>query len=140
MAADLQEDLVGGIIVRVEEESDQDLREAARLSVHDDRLQALGHGSNRDFAFHAAAGAPDEGGDQLARVSEADGRVLAKTDAAFSVRWTLRAESGDRDRGDRSLRLRGDHLVADALGVDRVEIHPQRPVSPLASARLVHYS
>src|ERR1700679_3439297 len=51
MAADLQEDLIRGIIVRVEEETDQDLREAARLSVNNDRLQALGHGSNRDLAF-----------------------------------------------------------------------------------------
>src|SRR5580704_12811474 len=62
-AADLQEDLVSGIIVRVEEESDQDLRETARLSMNGDRLQALGHGSNRDFAFHIAAGPLDECGD-----------------------------------------------------------------------------
>src|SRR6202034_1629789 len=121
MATDLQEDLVGGIIVRVEEESDQDLREAARLSVNGDRLQALRHGSNRDFAFHIAAGPSDECGDQLAGVSEADRRVLAKADAALSVRGALGAEPSDRDRGDRSLLLRGDHLIADALSVDRVE-------------------
>src|SRR5277367_6133731 len=118
MPADLQEHLVGGIIVRVEEESDQDLREAARLSVNINRLQALGHGSNRDFAFHIATGPPDECGDQLAGVSKADTRVLAKTDAAFTVRRALRAEPSDRERGDRSLLLRGDHLIADALRVD----------------------
>src|ERR1700729_2146018 len=122
MAADLQEDLVGGIIVRVQEESDEDLGERARLSVNVDRLQALGHGSNWDFAFHAAAGPLDERGDQFAGVSEADRRVLAKTDAAFSVRGALRAEPSNRDRGDRRLLLRGAHLIADALGIDRVEI------------------
>src|ERR1700733_12357822 len=113
MPADLQEHLVGGIIVRVEEESDQDLREAARLSGNGDWLQAFGRRSNRDFAFHTAAGAPDERGDQLAGVSEADRRVLAKADAALSVRGALGAGPSDRDRGDRSLLLRGDHLIAD---------------------------
>src|SRR6202043_1743680 len=117
--------------VRVEEESDQDLRERARLSVNGDRLQALGHGSNRDFAFHIAASPLDECGDQLAGVSEADRRVLAKTDAALSDRWTLRAEPSDRERGYRSLPLRGAHLIADALRVDRVEIPPQRRIQPV---------
>ena len=101
--------------------------------MNEDRLEALGHVANRDVAFHAAAGPPDERGDQLAGVSEADRRVLAKTDAAVSVRGALRAEPGDRDRGDRRLLLRGAHLIADALGVDRVEIHPQRRIQRVVS-------
>jgi hypothetical protein len=48
--------------------------------------------------------------------------------AAFPVRGTLGAEASDRERSDRSLVLGGGDLVADALRVDRVEIHPQRRI------------
>ena len=133
MSPDLQEDLVGGKVVGVEEKSDEDLRKAARLLVNIDRLEALGRLANRDVALHATAGPPDERGDQFARVSEAELGVEAKADAAVSVRGAFRAEPGDRDRGDRSLLLRGDHLVADALGVDRVEIHRQRRIQRVVS-------
>ncbi len=87
--------------------------------------------------FTLAAGAADECGDQLARVAEADGRVQAKTDAAVSVGGTLRAVPRDRGRGDRRLLLRGDHFVADALRVDRVEIHPQRRIQRVISRVIV---
>ena len=84
-SADLEEDLIGDVVVRVAKHLGEDLREGARLSVNIERLQSLGHGSDRDFAFHAAAGPPDEGCDQLAGVLQADRGILAKTDAAFSV-------------------------------------------------------
>ena len=44
MAADLQEDLVGDVVVGAEEQFDEDLRKRARLLVNIDRLQALRHG------------------------------------------------------------------------------------------------
>jgi len=71
-SAELQEDLIGGIVVRVKEQLGEDLRQGARLSVNVDRLQSLGHGSDRDLAMDAVAGALDEGCDQLAGVLEAD--------------------------------------------------------------------
>src|SRR5262249_35295005 len=45
MPADLQEDLVGDVVVRTEEQTGEDLRKAARLAVNIDRLQALAHRS-----------------------------------------------------------------------------------------------
>ena len=74
MGADLEEDLVGGEVVRIEEELGEDFRQAARLPVNIDRLEILGHGSDRDFAMDGAAGPPDEGADQFARVFEAERR------------------------------------------------------------------
>ena len=42
MPADLQEDLVGDVIVRADEQLGENLRKGARLAVNVDRLQALG--------------------------------------------------------------------------------------------------
>ena len=70
-AADLQEDLVGDVVVRADEQPGEDLRKGARLAVNVDRLQALGHGPGRDLALDAAAGPLDERGDQLAGVLQA---------------------------------------------------------------------
>src|SRR5579863_10732906 len=69
--ADLQEDLVGDIVVRGAEQLDENLRKGARLPVNVDRLQSLGYGSGRDIALHAAAGPLDERGDHLAGILEA---------------------------------------------------------------------
>ena len=57
-----------------------------------------------------AAGPPDEGADQFARVFEAERRVLSETDAALSVR-PLGAEESDRERRDRRLLLGGANLA-----------------------------
>src|SRR5262245_18123556 len=56
--ADLQEDLVGNVVVRGAEQLDEDLRKGTRLSVNVDRLESLGYCSGRDLAVHAAAGPP----------------------------------------------------------------------------------
>src|SRR4029077_18217125 len=53
--ADLQEDLVGGVVVRGAEQLGEDLRKSTRLAVNVNRLQSLGYGSDRDLALHAAA-------------------------------------------------------------------------------------
>jgi hypothetical protein len=95
--------------------------------VNIDRLQALGHGSCRDFALHAAAGPIDEGGDQLAGVFQAYRGVLGQADAAASF-GTARPELADRERSDRGLVLGGANPVALAHGVDRVEVHRERGV------------
>ena len=50
--ADLQEDLVGDVVVRGAEQLDEDLRKRPRLSVNGDRLKSLGYGSGRDLAAH----------------------------------------------------------------------------------------
>src|SRR5512132_1022294 len=125
--ADLQEDLVGNVVVRGAEQLDEDLRKGTRLSVNVDRLESLGYGSGRDLALHAAAGPLDERGDQLAGILQAHLGVLAQADAAASVR-SPQPELGDRERGDRGLLLGGAHLVTAAHGVDSVEIHRQRGV------------
>src|SRR3990170_2959048 len=44
---DLQEDLVGDVVVRADEQLGKDLREIAGLAMNIDRLQALGHRSGR---------------------------------------------------------------------------------------------
>ena len=59
---------------------------------------------------------------------QAERRVEAETDAAVPVRRALREEALNRDRGDRRLLLRGHHLAAVALRIDRVEIDPQRRI------------
>ena len=41
MPADLQEDLVGDVVVRADKQLGKDLRKGARLAVNVDRLQAL---------------------------------------------------------------------------------------------------
>ena len=43
VSADLQEDLIGDVVVRYAEQLDEDLRKGTRLSVNVDRLQALGY-------------------------------------------------------------------------------------------------
>src|SRR5271165_1475014 len=53
--------------------------------------------------------------------------ILAKTDAADPVR-ALCAKLSDRERSDRSLLLRGAHLIAAAHSIDSVEIHGQRRI------------
>src|SRR5260370_511171 len=58
--ADLQEALVGDVVVRGEEQLAEDLRKGTRLPVNIDRLQSRGYGSGRDLALHAAAGPRDE--------------------------------------------------------------------------------
>src|SRR5215213_1253378 len=45
--ADLQEDLVGNVVVRGAEQLAEDLRNGTRLSVNVDRLESLGNGSGR---------------------------------------------------------------------------------------------
>src|SRR5664279_5068829 len=55
VCADLQEDLVGDVVVRYAEQLDQDLRKATRLSVNVGRPQSHGYESGRDLALHAAA-------------------------------------------------------------------------------------
>src|SRR5258707_6374484 len=84
--ADLQEDLVGNVVVRGAEQLDEDLRKGTRLSVNVDRLESLGYGSGRDLALHAAAGPFDERGDQLAGILQAHLGVLAQADSAPSAR------------------------------------------------------
>src|SRR4029079_1502786 len=56
LCAELQEDLVGDVVVRYAEQLDEDIRKGTRLSVNVDRLQSLGYESGRDLALHAAAG------------------------------------------------------------------------------------
>src|SRR5208283_1522418 len=73
--ADLQEDLVGDVVVRVAEQRDENLGERTRLPVNINRLEALGDGSGRDLSVDAAARPLDESGDQLARILEAHRRV-----------------------------------------------------------------
>src|SRR5271163_2496176 len=68
--ADLQEDLIGDVVVRGAEQLDENPRKRTRLSVNVDRLQSRGYGSGRDLAVHAAAGLRDERGDQLAGILE----------------------------------------------------------------------
>jgi hypothetical protein len=109
--ADLQEDLVGDVVVRYTEQLDQDLRKATRLSVNVDRLQSRGYGSGRDLALHVAAGPLDERRDQLAGILQAHQGVLAQADAAASV-TAPQPEQVDRERGDRGLLLGRAHLVA----------------------------
>src|SRR5882757_3629249 len=120
VSADLQEDLVGDVVVRYAEQFDEDLRKGTRLSVNVDRLQSLGYGSGRDLALHAAAGPLDERRDQLAGILQAHRGVLAQADAAASV-GAPQPELVDRKRGDRGLLLGGVHLAAAAHGVDSVE-------------------
>ena len=43
--ADLQEDLVGDVVVRGAEQFDEDLRKGARLAVNINRVEPLAHGS-----------------------------------------------------------------------------------------------
>ena len=95
VSADLQEDLVGDVVVRGAEQLGEDLRKGTRLSVNVNRLQSLGHRSGRDLAFHAAAGPLDERGNQLAGILQAHRGVLAQADAAASV-GASRPELGDR--------------------------------------------
>src|SRR5258705_12293127 len=86
VSADLQEDLVGDVVVRHAQQLDEDLRKGTRLSVNVDRLQSLGDESGRDLALHASAGPLDERRVQLASILEAPHRVLAHSDADASVR------------------------------------------------------
>ena len=125
--ADLQEDLVGDVVVRGDEQLDEDLREGAGLAVNIDRLQALGHGSGRDLALDAAAGPLDERGDQLAGIFQAHRGVLGQADAAAAL-GAPRPELADRQRRDRGLRLGGDDRLALAHGGDRIEVHGERGV------------
>src|SRR5262245_46176376 len=114
LRADLQEDLVGNVVVRGAEQLDEDLRKGTRLLVNVDRLESFGYGSGRDLALHAAAGPLDERGDQFAGILQAHRGVLAQADAAGSLIRTSQPELGDRERGDRGLLLGGAHLVAAA--------------------------
>src|SRR5262245_52098299 len=50
LPADLQEDLVGDVVVRAKQQPGKDLRNGARLAMNVDRLQAFGHCSGRDLA------------------------------------------------------------------------------------------
>ena len=77
MRADLQEDLVGDVVVGADQQGGKDRRKGARLAMNIDRLQALGHGSGRDLALDAAAFPLDERGDQLAGIFQAHRRILA---------------------------------------------------------------
>src|SRR5262249_4378878 len=131
--ADLQEDLVGNVVIRGAEKLDEDLRKRTRLSVNVDRLESLGYGSGRDLTLHAAAGPLDESGDQFAGILQAYRRVLAQADAAASLR-SPQPELVDRERGDRGLLLGGVHLLAATHGVDTVEIHRQRGVQGIVGA------
>src|SRR5262245_26821332 len=63
--ADLEEDLVGDVVVRDAQQLCEDLRKSTRLSVNIDRLQSIGYCSGRDLALHAAAGPRDKRGNQL---------------------------------------------------------------------------
>src|ERR1700679_1572717 len=63
--ANLQEDLVGGVIVRGAEQVDKDFQKRTGLSVNVDRLQSFRYESRRDLAVHAASGPFDERGDHL---------------------------------------------------------------------------
>src|SRR5271157_5631401 len=134
--ADLQEDLVGDVVVRGAEQLDEDLRKGTRLSVNVDRLQSLGYGSGRDLALHAAAGPLDERGDQLAGILEAHRGALVKADAAASA-GAPRQELGDRERGDRGLLLSGAHILAAAHGIDSVEIHRQRGIQRIVGLAVI---
>ena len=84
--ADLQEHLVGNVVVRGTAQLDEDLRKGTRLSVNVDRLESHGYASGRDLALHAAAGPLDERRDQFAGILQAHGGVLAQADAAASLR------------------------------------------------------
>ena len=100
---DLQEDLVGDVVVRAEEQPLEDLREGARLAMHVDRLQPVGQtrGAGRDLPLDAAAGPLDECGDQLAGIfQKLDRRVLAQADAPATFR-APRLELAHRQRRDR---------------------------------------
>ena len=85
LGADLQEDLVGDVVVRADEQLVDDRPEAARLAMNIDRLEALGHGPGGDLALHAAAGAADERGDQLAGIEQAQLGILGQADAAAAL-------------------------------------------------------
>src|SRR5258708_36351090 len=50
VSADLQEDLVGDVVVRYAKQLDEDHRKGTRLSVNVDRLQSLGYEFGRDLA------------------------------------------------------------------------------------------
>ena len=107
MCANLQEDLVGDIVVRPQQHLGQDLRQGAGLAVHMDGLKSLGNGSDRYLAFNAAAGLSDKDGEKLAGVAHADRRIfLGKADAAASV-WAAFKELAYRQRCDRGLLFRG---------------------------------
>src|SRR6476646_1922707 len=106
MPADLQEDLIGDVVVRADEQPVEDRRKGARLLVNVDRLQALRHGSGRDLAFDAAPGPLDECGDQLAGILQAHRGVLGKADTTATLRAAC-PELADRERSDWGLRLGG---------------------------------
>src|SRR5262249_42761169 len=114
--ADLQEDLVGNVVVRGAEQLDEDLRKGTRLSVNVDRLESLGYCSGRDLALHAAAGPLGERGEQFAGILPAHRGGLAQADAAASLR-SPQPPLADRERGDRGLLLRAAALFAHASGV-----------------------
>src|SRR5215475_8358664 len=86
LPADLQENLVGDVVVGADEQGVEEARKAARLPVNVDRFEAGGHGSGRDLALHAAAGPRDECGDQLAGILQPDRGLLRQADAAASFR------------------------------------------------------
>ena len=79
MPADLQEELIGNVVVRADEQLVENLREGARLAMNVDWRQARGHGSGHDLAFDAAAGALNERGDQFAGILQAHRGVLSQT-------------------------------------------------------------
>src|SRR5262249_14145796 len=70
-SADLQEDLIGDVVVRAEEQLRKDRRQGPRLTVNVDGLEARGHRSGRNLALETAARALDECGDQLAGILQA---------------------------------------------------------------------
>src|SRR3954469_10612999 len=125
--ADLEEYLIGDVVVRTVEELAENLGQRARLAVNVDRGKASGHGSGCDFAADDAAGLLDEGGKKLAGVLQARRGVLVQADAAAPLR-PPRPKLTDRKLSERRLLLGGLDLVAAAHGVDGVEVHRERRV------------
>src|SRR6476469_8301506 len=84
MPADLQEDLVGNVVVGGAQQLGENLRKVTRLPVDVDRLQSRGDGSGRDLALHGTAGLLDERGDQLAGILQAHRGIDIETYTALS--------------------------------------------------------
>src|SRR5262245_40907670 len=76
MRTDLEENLVGDVVVRAKEQLGQDLRKGARLVVDVDWLQTLGHSYSRDLALEASAGSLDACADRLPAMLQAHRGVL----------------------------------------------------------------
>ena len=96
--------------------------------VHMNRRQVLRYGSDCYFTFNASAGLLDEGGEKLACIPHAHGRIfLGQTDAAapFGTPFKELAHSQWSDRG---LFLCGADGVSTTHRMDRIEIYCKRRV------------